>query len=80
MDKSFKLFEDITIPKNLLPIGYHKFSLDLALVDKVIDSVSSLVYPTLPMESEFKAVDLMSSPPDTTLSSKSVKTKVFTLT
>ena len=80
MDKAFKLFKDITIPKKLLPTGYRKFSLDLALVDKVIDSVSSLVYPTLPMESEFKVVDSMSSPPEPTLSSKSDKTKVFTLT
>ena len=55
-------------------------SLDLPLVDKVIDPVSSLVYPTLPMESEVKAVHSMPSPSDTTHSSKSVNTKVFTLT
>ena len=80
MDKASKVLEDITIPKKWLPTGYYKLSLDLPLVDKVIDPVSPSVYPTLPMESEIKVVDSMSYPPNPTLSLESVTTKVFTLT
>ena len=39
-----------------------------------------MVDPTLPLKSEFKVVNLMSSPPDPTLSSESVNTEVVTLT
>ena len=46
-------------------------SLDLPLVNKVIHLVSSLVDPTLPLESEFKVVESMFPPPNPTLSSES---------
>ena len=44
----------------------------------MINSVSSIIDPTLPLESE--VVDSMSSPPDPTLSSESFKTEVVSLT
>ena len=46
----------------------------------MVDLDSSMVDTTLPLKSEVKVVDLMSSPPDPTLSSKSVKTEVVSLT
>ena len=39
-----------------------------------------MVDPTLPLESEVKVVKSMSSPPDPTLSSESVKIEVVSLT
>ena len=55
-------------------------SLGLPLVDEVIDPNLSLVDPTLLLESEVKVVELVSFPPDPTLSSESVKTEVVSLT
>ena len=46
----------------------------------VVNPSTSLVDPTLPLESEVKVVESTSSPPDPTLSSKSVNTKVVSLT
>ena len=46
----------------------------------MVDPSPSLVDPTLPLESEFKVVESISSPPDPTLSSESVKTGVVSLT
>ena len=46
----------------------------------MVNSVSSVVDPTLPLKSEVKVVELMYSPPDPTLSPESVKTEVFPLT
>ena len=52
MDEASKLLEDITIPKKQLPTGYHKFSLDLPLVDNVVDPPTSSIDPNLYLESE----------------------------
>ena len=52
MDEDSKLLEYIIVPNKWLPIGYCKLSLDLPFVDKVVDIVSSLVDPTLSLESE----------------------------
>ena len=88
------MLEYNTVPEKLLPIGYRKLSLDLPLVDKVADIVSSSIdptlsleseehivhiHPTIPLKSEVKVVKSMSSPPDPTLSSESVETEVVTL-
>ena len=62
----------------MIPKSDSKLSLDPPLVDQVVDSVSSIIDPTLPSESE--VVELMSSPPDPTLLSESVKTEVVALT
>ena len=62
----------------MIPTSDSKLSLDSSLVDQVINSVSSIVDPTLPSESE--VVDSMSFPPDPALSSESVKTEVVSLT
>ena len=80
MDESSKLLENIIVPQQQLPTGYHKLSLDLPLVDKLIDLVLSSVDTTLPLECEVKVVESMSSPPDPTLSSESVNTEVVSLT
>ena len=68
-------------------------SLDLPLVDKVVDPTPSsidptlsleseeqVVHPTLPLKSEFKVVESMSSPLNPALSLEDVRTKVVTLT
>ena len=57
-----------------------KLSLDPPLVDQVVDLDLFVVDPTLPLESEVKVVESVSCPPDPTLSSESVKTKVVSLT
>ena len=62
----------------MIPTSDIKLSLDSSLVDQVINSVSSIIDPTLPSESEM--VESMSFPPDPALSSESVKTKVVSLT
>ena len=46
----------------------------------MINLDSSVVDPTLPLESEVEVVESTSSPPDPTLSSNSVKTEVVSLT
>ena len=43
----------------------------------MVDPVPSLFDPTLPLESEFKVVESMPSPPNPTLLSESVETEVF---
>ena len=58
----------------MIPTSDSKLSLDSSLVDQVINSVSSIIDPTLPLESE--VVESMLFPPDPALSSKSVKTEV----
>ena len=67
MDEASKLLEDIIVSHQRLPIGYRKLSLDIPLVDKVVDSVSSEVDPTLPSKSEFQVVNSDSSVVDLTL-------------
>ena len=71
MDEASKLLEDITISHQWLPTGYHKLSLEPPLVDQVVDSVSSMVDPTLPSKSEFQVVYPDSSVVDPTLPLKS---------
>ena len=57
MDEASKLLEDITVSHQWLPTGYRKLSLEPPLVDQVVDSVSSVVDPTLPSKSEVKVVN-----------------------
>ena len=52
MDEASKFLEYIIVPQQRIPTSYHKLSLDLPLVDKVVDPVPSLVNPTLSLESE----------------------------
>ena len=59
MDEASKLLEDITIPQQWLPTGYRKLSLDIPLVDKVVDPSPSSVDPTLSLKIEVKVVDLV---------------------
>ena len=46
----------------------------------MVNSDSSMVDPTLPLNSEVKVVESVSFPPDPSLSSESVKTEVVSLT
>ena len=62
----------------MIPTSDSKLSLDSSLVEKVINSVSSIIDPTLPSESE--VVKSISSPPNPTISLESVKTEVVSLT
>ena len=78
MDEASNLLKYIILPQQWLP-SYCKLSLNLPLVDEVVDLVPSSVDPTLPLKSEVKVLDFMSSPPDPTLSPKSVKIEVVTL-
>ena len=55
-------------------------SLDSSLAEQVINSYSSAVDPTFPLESEVKVVKSVSFPPDPTLSSESVNIEVVSLT
>ena len=64
----------------MIPTSDSKLSLDSSLVDQVVNSDLSVVDPTLPLESEVKVVESVSFPPDPSLSSESVKTKVVSLT
>ena len=64
----------------MIPTSDSKLSLDLPLVDQVVDSDLSMVDPTLPLESEVKVVESVSFPPDPSLSLESVKTEVVSLT
>ena len=73
------MLEDVTIPQERLPTVYRKLSLDPPLVDQVVNSVSSMIDPTLPFKSEVKVVESISSLPSPTLSSESVDTEVVTL-
>jgi len=52
MDEASKLFENLTIPQQEFPTCYHKLSPNLPSTDGVIDLISSIVDPTLPLESE----------------------------
>ena len=67
MDEASKLLEYITVPQQQLPTGYCKLSLDIPLVDKVVDPSSSLVDPTLPLKSEVEVIDSSPSLVDPTL-------------
>ena len=93
MNQASNFLQDIIVPQQWIPTGYCNFSIDLPLVDKVVNPVPSsidptlsleseeqVVHPTLLLKSEVKMVDLVSSPLNTTLSSKSIKTEVVTLT
>ena len=57
MDEASNLLENIIVPQERIPTDYRKLSLDLPLVDKVVDLVPSLVDPTLSLESEEQVVD-----------------------
>ena len=61
MDEASNLWEDITVSHQWLPIGYHKLSLDIPLVDRVVDLVLTSVDPALPLKSEVEVVNLVSS-------------------
>ena len=78
MDEALRWLENIADHQQVIPTGVSKLSLDSSLVDQVINSVSSIIDPTLPSESE--VVELMSFPPNPALSSESVKTEVVSLT
>ena len=67
MDEASKLLEYLIIPQQQLPTGYRKLSLDIPLVDQVVNPSPSLVDPTLLLKSEVKAVDLVPSLVDPTL-------------
>ena len=71
MDEASKLLEYIIVPKKRLPTSYHKLSLDIPLVDLVVDPSLSSVDPTLPLKSEVEAVDPSPSLVDPTLSLES---------
>ena len=71
MDEASKLLEDITISRQRLPTCYRNLSLEPPLVDQVVDSVSSVVDPTLPSKSKFQVVNSDSSMVDPTLPFKS---------
>ena len=61
MDEASKLSKYIIVSCQRLPTGYLKLSLELPLVDQVVDSVSFEVDPTLPSKSEFQVFNLVSS-------------------
>ena len=67
MDEASNVSEDITVSQQQLPTGYHKLSLDITLVDKVVDPVLTSVDPTLPLKSEVEVVNSVSSVVDPTL-------------
>ena len=67
MDETSKLLEDIIVSRQRIPIGYRKLSLDIPLVDKVVDPVLTSVYPILPLKSEVEVVNSVSSIVDPTL-------------
>ena len=71
MDEASKLLEDIIVSCQGLPTSYHKLSLDIPLVDKVVDIVLTLVDPTLPLKSEVEVVNPSPSLVDPTLPSES---------
>ena len=71
MDEASKLLEDIIVSCQRLPTGYRKFSLEIPLVDKVVDPVLTSVDPTLPLKGEVKVVDSVSSAVNPILPSKS---------
>ena len=80
MDEASRWLENITDHQQEIPTSDSKLSLDSLLVDQVVNLNSSVVDPTLPLESEVKVVESMSSPPDPALSSESVKNEVVSLT
>ena len=86
MDEASNSLEDISIPHQQIPTGYHKLTLDLPFVNKVVDptlcleSEEHVVRPTLPLESEVEVVESMPSPPYPTKPLESVNTEVVTLT
>ena len=57
MDEASKLLEYLIVPQQQLPTGYHKLSLEIPLVDKVVDPILTLVDPTLPLKSEVEVVN-----------------------
>ena len=57
MDEASNLLEYIIVSHQRIPTGYRKLSLDIPLLDKVVDPNPSLVDPTLPLKSEFKELD-----------------------
>ena len=56
MDEASNLLEDINVPSQWIPREHLNFSLDLPLVDKLVDPIPSLVDPTLYLESEEQVV------------------------
>ena len=71
MDEASKWLEDIIVPHQQLPTGYRKLSLDIPLVDKVVDPFLTSIDPTLPLKSEVEVIDLVPSLVDPTLPLKS---------
>jgi len=52
MDEASQLLEDISISQQQPPTAFDESSLDILLVDEVVDSIKSSVDPTLPSKSE----------------------------
>ena len=50
MDEASKLLEDIIVSHQQIPTSYCKLSLDIPLVDKVVDPILTSVDPTLPLK------------------------------
>ena len=67
IDEASKLLEYIIVSLQRLPTGYRKLSLDIPLLDKVVDSVLNSVDPTIPLKSEVEMVNLVLFEVDTTL-------------
>ena len=78
MDEDSRWLENINDHQQVIPTSDSKLSLDYSPVDQVINSVSSIIDPTLPSESE--VVKSISFPPYPSLSSESVKIEVVSLT
>jgi hypothetical protein len=70
MDEASKILEYMIVSQPQLPTASCKLSLDLTLVSKVVNPVSSSFDPTLPLKSEVKVVILSPSPVDPTLPRK----------
>ena len=52
MDEASRWLENITDHQQVIPTSDSNLALDSLLVDQVINSVSSIIDPTLPLESE----------------------------
>jgi len=52
MGEASKFLEKLTISQQQLPTSYLQISLNLPLVNEVIDLIQSTINPTLPLESE----------------------------
>ena len=67
MDEASKWLEYIIVPHQWLPTDYRNLSLNIPLVDKVVDPILTSVDPTLPLKSEIEVVKPSPSLVDPTL-------------